>query len=672
MKRWLTIAAIISVLYLPGGSPAAEKKENGQSAPTMPEIIVTATRYEEEVRNVPANVSIITAEDINNSGARNIPEFLRIQAGVKVNDINGSGRSYTVDLRGFGETATLNTLVLVDGRRVNQADLSGTDWAQIPLDRVEKIEIIRGGRGSVLYGDNASGGVINIITREGERLKAGLGAAAGSYDTSKGDAYISGSLTSFSYSLSASYLDTDGYRDNSRQEAKDIGLNLNHYPSDTLKLNLSTGYHRDDTGLPGALKESDFAGGAHRRSTINPNDFAETEDYYFKGGPDLFFLGDNVFKFDLAYRVRNTSSFASFVGGSFTADTEIETISASPRLVLKKEFLGMPNTFSIGFDFENITENIVNDLVFPPFSSIAKFELKRQSYGYYFYDDFKPLSDLSVTVGFRRDRADFDFDSFTAPAENVSADEDAFTAGTNYTFAEKSYAYFSFSRSFRYPVLDEFFDFTSNTVNTALKPQESDGYELGMRYFFNGDSYVHLNLFRLDTVDEIFLNPTPKGFGITGNDNMDGETRREGVEISFNTAIEKWIALHGGYTYTYAKIRGGSFKEKDIPDVPNHQAVLGTVFFWQGASLAVNGIYIGRRPFISDFENTFDYQKDYLVFNAKLKYPWKMFTFYLDINNITDEEYSEYGVISLFSSPREKAWYPSPERNILAGVRFDF
>ena len=672
MRRWLTIFGMVFVFWLPEYVQAAEQKENERPIPTMSEIIVSATRYEEEVQNIPANVTVITAGDIRNSGARNIPELLRTQAGVKVNDITGSRRSYTVDLRGFGETATLNTLVLVDGRRINQADLSGTDWVQIPLDRVEKIEIIRGGRGGVLYGDNASGGVINIITKEGDRFKAGLGAAVGSYDTYKGDAYLSGSISNLMYSLSASHLDTDGYRNNSSQEARDIGLNLNHYASDALKLNFSTGYHKDDTGLPGALKESDFAAGASRRDTINPNDFAETEDYYFKGGSDFFFLGDNLFKLDMAYRVRNTSTFASFVGGNFTAATEIETISASPRLVLKNEFRGVSNTLSIGFDYEDITEDLVNDLTFPPFSSIANFELKRKSHGYYFYDDFKPLPELSVSAGYRRDQAEFDFDSFTAAPESVSADADAYTAGVNYTFIGKSYTYFSYARSFRYPVLDEFFDFTGNTVNTALKPQKSDNFELGLRYYFNAASYAHLNIFRVDTADEIFLNPTPKGFGITGNDNLDGETRRDGVEISFNTALEKWLSLNGSYAYTDAKIRDGRFKDKDIPDVPSHQAGLGAVFTWQGVTLALNGIYIGERPYVSDFENSFDLQKDYLVFNAKLKYPWKIFTFFLDINNITDEEYAEYGVISLFSAPREKAWYPSPKRNVLAGARIDF
>jgi iron complex outermembrane receptor protein len=121
------------------------------------EVVITATRYEEKVSSVPANVTVITETDIKNSTAQNIPDLLKTDMGIQVTDITGNKRSVMVDLRGFGATGASNTLVLLDGRRINHPDLSGVDWTQIPLDRVQKIEIIRGGRGSVLYGDNAAG-----------------------------------------------------------------------------------------------------------------------------------------------------------------------------------------------------------------------------------------------------------------------------------------------------------------------------------------------------------------------------------------------------------------------------------------------------------------------------------------------------------------------------------
>ena len=94
-----------------------------------------------------------------------------------------------MDIRGFGETGPLNTLVLVDGRRVNEIDLSGVDWTQIPLDQVERIEIVRGS-GSVLYGDNAVGGVINIITKKPEKpLSARVEGVIGSYHSEQRECF---------------------------------------------------------------------------------------------------------------------------------------------------------------------------------------------------------------------------------------------------------------------------------------------------------------------------------------------------------------------------------------------------------------------------------------------------------------------------------------------------
>jgi outer membrane receptor protein involved in Fe transport len=82
-------------------------------------------------------------------------------------------------------------------------------------------------------------------------------------------------------------------------------------------------------------------------------------------------------------------------------------------------------------------------------------------------------------------------------------------------------------------------------------------------------------------------------------------------------------------------------------------------------------VYVGKQPFISDFENNFDDQDDYVVANAKIRYKWGKISTYLDVNNIFDQEYEEYGVLSLFSSPVERAYYPSPKINFLLGFAME-
>jgi iron complex outermembrane receptor protein len=660
MKKWMGCLVILIALILPGFSQAEDEKINETPEATMQEVVVTATRQEEKISSVPANATVITETDIKNSTAYDIPDLLRNQVGVHVNDIAGNRRNYTVDLGGFGETASLNTLVLVDGRRINEADLSGSDWSLIPLDRVKRIEIIRGGRGSVLYGDNASGGVINIITKEGAAFKTGAEIDGGSYNTLKGSAFVSGAQSKLSYALSGSYLTSDGYRDNSATEAKDLGLNLGYDQNDRVKWKLSSGFHKDSTGLPGGIKSSDFAAGISRTDTLHPDDFADVEDYYVMGGPEFSFLSDSEFKMDISFRKRNFLSFSSFDAGNFTGDTNIKTVTVSPQIILKEPVWGLDNRLIIGFDYTDVDEDITNRSLFFGTPSTGIFELKKKNYGYYIHDEIRPWKKFAISGGYRYDRADFNFEPSTP--DNKTMDENLFTAGLDYTFYQKSSVYVSYSRSFRYPVLDELFDFFTNTINSSLIPQDSDNYEFGVRHYFTPSLFANINFFRIDTENEIIYNPNT-----FANENLDGKTRRDGFECSITKRFDK-VILKGNYTYTDATILNGQYANKAFPNVPRHQAALSALFTLGGGfTLAVDGNYVGERPFISDFSNSFENQDDYLVVNTKLKYQWKNFTAFLNINNITDEEYSEYGALSTFPIT-ETAFYPSPKINFLAGV----
>lgn len=655
MKKLLVISLLLVLVSL------AQAEEKIQ----IEGVVVTATRYEEKVTDIPASVSIISEEEIKNSTAQNIPDLLRTQVGVQVNDIAGNRRAYTIDLRGFGENATSNTLVLVDGRRVNQADLSGVDWTEIPIERVSRIEIIRGGRGSVLYGDNATGGVINIITKEGEGgLKTGASLASGSYGTYKADAYAGGSLKNLSMFLSGNYLISDGYRDNSKTEAEDLGFNAAYYVKDFMKIAFSSGYHKDNTRLPGALKESDFASGVSRTDSLHPDDFAKTEDYYLKLVPEVYFYNDCIFKIDTSFRKRDFQSFSSGDWGSFLGDSKINTTAVSPQVILKKDFGKIKNALSAGVDYQETDNDILNDSEFFGSHSKAKFDLKKENYGYYVHDEINMTDALHISGGYRHDTARFNFDP--SVPENTTMSEEAYTAGINYTFFKRSYVYLSYSRSFRYPLFDELYSFFTNTINTALVPQTSDEYQAGIRHYFSDDFFANANVFRMTTDNEIFFNPVTYN-----NENLDGMSRRTGVEVSFDAKATRWLTLKGGYSFLNAKITEGQFRGKQVPNVPKHKATMAVVSsIGEDMTLGLSGVYIGERPFVSDFNNDYSDQKSYFLLNARFTYKWKSLKAFVDVNNLTNKEYSEYGVIGGF--PLEKAFYPSPKRNILIGMSLEF
>ncbi len=657
MKSLLTNCFILSFLILlPALTLAEEEKPL-----TLEEIVVTATRYEEKLTNVPSNVTFISEEDIQNSTAQNIPDLLRNEVGIYVNDIMGNRRTFTVDLRGFGETAASNTLVLVDGRRVNQVDLSGVDWTQIPLERVKRVEVIRGGRGSVLYGDNATGGVINIITKERDKFKAGGVLTSGSYDTFNSNAYVGSSVNNLSFYASGQYYTSDGYRENSDTESKDLGLNACYDVGDFMKLHFSSGYHKDNTGFPGALLESDFAKGFSRTDSKYPKDFLEVEDYFLKISPEIYLLKYNIFKIDASFRKRSWLSFASGSWGNFLGDSEIETWALSPRIIFKNDLRKEKNTLILGVDYQRAENDVENRSLFLGVTTKWIFDMDKKNYGYYVHDEINIGDILYLSVGYRHDRAEF---TFPIAPNRISIDEDLYTAGINYIFYQKSFIYLSYSKSFRYPLLDEFYSFYTNTF-TKLVPQTSDNYELGIRYYFVDGVYTHINFFRINTHDEIVYNSKTYS-----NENVDGLSRRDGIEISLSAKPATWLTVTGSYTYLNAMIEGGPFKGENFPNVPKHKATLKVVsLVGKGFSLALNGVYVGRRPFISDFANDFSYQKGYIVLNGKIQYKWKSLKIFLDINNVLNKEYSEYGVLGGF--PVEKAFYPSPERNFLASLTIE-
>lgn len=652
-----SLMLVLLGLWVSGSAFAVEVE---QPAMVMDEVVVTATRQEESLSRVPANVTIINEEEIAQSPALNVPELLRSVSGVLVNDITGNGRTYTVDLRGFGETASLNTLVLVDGRRINQADLSGVDWTLIPKDRVERIEIVRGGRGSVLYGDNATGGVINIITKKGTQELTGAGnVLAGSYKTFQSDGSVSGTINDLSFALHGNYRSSDGYRDNSDTLAKDAGGSLDYAVSDQFFLRFNGGYHKDDASMPGGLYKSALDSGVSRESTTSPDDFADTRDWYLQGGLQYYLTDGSYLDVDLSKRNREAEFHYFSAWGNYTGDTEIETDSFSPQLVLNESLFGYETRAVLGFDYEKSDEDIHNESSF----STASYDMSRESYGYFAHVDVSVTESLSASGGYRYDRAEFDFEWKEAGTDDSKTlDEDLYTLGVNYRFMGNSSAYASYSKSFRYPVIDEFFNFYFNTINDRLKSQTSDDFEAGLRLRFESGLTLDMNLFRVETEDEIFYNP------LTGaNENLDGDSIRKGVELSASKSIHD-ILFRGSYTYRHTDIDGGQYDGKDLPNVPRHQFTVGAQkVFYDRVQLSLDGSYVGERRYISDFDNNLGHQDDYFYLAGKLAYLLRSGSVYIAVNNILDQEYEEYGV-----DYGAEYLYPSPEINFVVGADFRF
>src|SRR5689334_17200955 len=151
----------VALAVLPLCVPAAAQN-NPQ---VLPPIDVFSSRLGVGIAGT--STSVITADQITRSPSESLQDVISREAGIQTWSTAGgiNGATTVVDMRGFGAAATSNTLVLVNGRRLNDIDMAGVNFAAIPRNSIERIEITRGNSGAVLYGDNAVGGVINIITK---------------------------------------------------------------------------------------------------------------------------------------------------------------------------------------------------------------------------------------------------------------------------------------------------------------------------------------------------------------------------------------------------------------------------------------------------------------------------------------------------------------------------
>jgi len=244
---------------------------------SLDEVVVTATRAEEETDKISSNVTVITQEEIRKSTATNVQDLLRTEAGIIVQDLYGTGTKSTVDMRGFARG--LNTAILMDGRKLNEIDLSGVDWTTIPLENVERIEIVRGSE-SVLYGDNAMAGAINIITKKGYAAKPEivLDARAESYSGHMALGTLTGGTDKIAYFLFLKHRQTSGYRENSDFTAADMSTRLTFKVTDYFTFDFAAGYHTDDQGLPGGLTESEV--NDDRRQSTKPDDHVDNDQRY--------------------------------------------------------------------------------------------------------------------------------------------------------------------------------------------------------------------------------------------------------------------------------------------------------------------------------------------------------------------------------------------------------
>lgn len=638
------------------------------SAVELEPIIVTATRMAQHGYKIAGNVTVIDHAQIEASNAQNVPDLLKESLGVSVYNY-GTTKSANIDIRGFGETAPSNILVLINDRKINSIDISGPDLLRIPIGSVERIEIIRGA-GSVLYGDNAVGGVVNIITKQGRgNLTGRVGAHYGSYDSQGTDVEVSGIKNNISYFFYSNYNDQRGYRQNSDVLGKDFNARLGYNLSDKISTDLHILWHEDDYGLPGSLTDSDLQALGRRASTAE-RDFASTKDRSFNLSldvnpwPEDMYFGD--FVLDLTYRNRDV--YDSFVSFSSDTNRRIDTKGVAAKYIFDRPVFDKEVNFVTGIDYYDNENDLLGSN-----TNTTNITISKEEMGIYGFLQYEAFDNVFVNGGTRYHTADYAFsDRKTALDEKREPRDWVSMGGMKYEYAKGSNMHFNVQQTFRYLATDEWYSSFTGVFNSALSQQTGIQYEAGIKHNWDDKIIAQVTPYWIDIDNEIYFDPRT-----FTNSNYD-KTRRIGLEVGNTVDILKFcdvdfldkLEFFSNYTYQDPQFNQGTNEGKDIPLAPRHHISSGlTLGFLDHVQASLLAKYVGSRFAISDIENVGSRLKPYYVVDSKLSYRGENFEVYAAINNMFNQLYEENTV---FVSGLGNFHYPSPGRNFTAGVNLKF
>ncbi len=664
--RAMVAVAIATGAFLVSSSPIARAQvvaveetapEAGDGSAPPPvvlrvgEVAITAARSERELLDVPGNVTIIDRDTIERSGARDVPELLRREAGLFVTDGIGSPEGVRVDGRGFnnGGGNGSSLLILQDGRRLNEPDGTVMDWALVSLDRVERIEIVRGAA-SALYGDSANSGVVQILTKRGDGDgELTLRGRRGSYDTTTGSVFAGGSHGPLAGTLFVQGWDAENFRDRSNFESTSGAGTLRWTPSERASFELLAGLSKDDRLRPGTLTKPQVRTlGRDAKAPGQDDNRDDVDETWIQAIATLMPHERATLKFVPYWREREDEAIVATPGfgglSVFGTDGKTQAWGGSLQLELDAPIASFAHRVLVGGELLREDADDEQFFVSPSGVDATDVDLERRIWSFFAQDELDLTETLLLTTGIRFDTARYRGDatsvsefppypSFTN-VQPLDDDREKWSprAALTWRFVPSTSAYVSYARGFRFPNLDEAVGFTGELFD--IGPQESDTYEIGFKH--RGDQLsANLTFFWMRVEDEILLNQeidalfggsvSPSG----QNANID-RTRHRGVELWFSWRPTTWLELYGSYTYDDTEIRKDTtsisfdgmgnailvdIEGKQIPLTPRHRGTVGGLvtvpWRWVDTELGANLNVVGERFGVNDLRNEFSKLDNY-------------------------------------------------------------
>ncbi len=599
----------LSVLILTVLSSFSAFAASGEETMKLEEIVVTATRVEESVEDVAQDVTIITSKEIEKRSYDSIADVLKDVMGVKIKDYGNKGASATLSIR--ASTAE-QVLILIDGKRMNLPSSGQFDLNDIPvpLENVERIEVLRGAS-SALYGADAMGGVINIITKKPSQPVTKATVQYGRFDTKSFLFNTSRKLNRFGYSLAAQREDSHGFRPDTDYKLWNLNSKFTLDLADDVDLVLNIDYGHKNAGSPGSTgwptpEARQWNENALYGLTLNAaNTHIRIYSHYSRthyNKPDPYFPEDSTHK-------------------NYTRGIDGQTSFA----------LGEINLLTIGAE---ILEEKVR--------STEIGNKHRSRIGAFLQDELSVTDDFIVTAGVRYD----DYDSGNRLSPKLSILLRPFSETTLRASAGKGY---------RVPTLNDLYwpDTGWAAGNPDLKPEKSTEYEISVEQKFGKNIRTKVLGFYKKVKDLIEWEEVSPWRWMPVNI---GKARIRGIEVETSVDFGK-VDLLVSYTYQDPEDRENDQK---ITDRQRHDFNANFTYTSEGGfSASIESSYV------SNYVSTTGRHKCYFLVNAKVSQEFRLSgdikgTVFIKGKNILDREYEV------------ARGYPMPTQQLMAGVTVEF
>lgn len=606
-------------------------------------IVVTASRLESYVKDVPTQATVIDSKEIVESGVQNVDDLLRDVCGIDVSRRTGfTSSTSTVTLRGFGGQARGRTLVLIDGIPFNEIYSGEVYWNAIPKEDIERIEVVPGAT-SGLYGPGAMGGVINIITKKPKKQEFEFDAEYGSFATRSFNLSHQNKLGKFSYLASGGWFKTDGYVAAVDRKDYDIRRDKENY-----NINFKLLYDFND-------KDSVGVGYRHYEEDVNGG-----RKYYY-GSKDLDNLNFNFKKWIGAFEFLSALYFdwedSSWTYDKSPAYTTIDYINNNPKRGMGGNlqtniYFNDFNTFSMGTDWRWGKIDSEDEYK----TTVRRVETKgeQRTIGIYLQDEINLYEKLIISLGGRLDYwKNYDGylydDNLSPKATNYSAKSDTTFSpktGLSYHLTKDTTIRAAFGKSFRTPTLYDLYrtwkyGTTTYRSNPNLNSEKAYSYEVGFDQALWGKILGRFTFYYSDVSDLIYS--VDVGSKIKEKQNV-GKVKIYGYEAELKYELMDGIMLFSNYTFNKSKIRtytNDSLKGKYLTYTPKNKSSFGLSFHNpKFIDIVLKGRYTGIM--FHDDANT-QKLKEHLIWDMVFsKKIMDNFEVSLEIENLQDRKYQEY------------------------------